>query len=295
MSSLDRYGVILAYTITMFRKLILFALILLAGFQIQAKKLLDDIDLNTGRWVMVAVSLHNYHTLPIQTELGTFMIEDRYILKQMKSEWDFEEMYDDYCDFHYAVKFYRNGELMKTLRVNLLCNYIDMGGFSYSFTERDFMKHKRYFKPVKWSRIRFRDLDLLKVAVNKIDEIPNVYWYGDTKQYNFEGSFMIGRNHLPWNVNRDSVVQDITEELRTKYGRDDFLVETHVWYLSDDWEEMSMRFNVYCNPEFYSVYKEDTMNYVMAHWRDHLSEQSFVQVVVIGMSKEDYFRTMKYN
>ncbi|MCB9234876.1 MAG: hypothetical protein H6581_24695 [Bacteroidia bacterium] len=278
----------------MIKKIFFLAFLFLSVSRMQATPLLDDLDLSSGRWVMIAVSLHNYHPMPIQEELGTFMIEDRYILKQIQNEWDFEEMYDDYCDFHYAVKFYKDGELMKTLRVNLLCNYIDMGGFSYSFTESDFMRHKRYFTPVKWSRIRFHDLDLLKVAVHKIDEIPNVYWYGDTRQYNFKGSFMIGRNHLPWNVNRDSVVQDITNELQAKYGRDDFMVETHVWYLSDDFEEMSMRFNVYCNDDFYNTYKADTVNYVMAHWRDHLSEQSFVQVVVIGMSKEDYFRTMKY-
>jgi hypothetical protein len=260
---------------------------------LSATPLLSDLNFGAGRWEMVGVSLANHKLPDFQMDLGTFILTDQYILKQIQNKWDFEETFDDYCDYHYALKFYRNGELQKTLRANLLCNYITDGAFSYQFTEAQFLEYRRYFNPIRWSRIRFRDLDLLQVAVKELDEIPNVYWYGDVQQYHFDGEFSITVRDLPWNANRDSVVAALTDRIGDQMGREDFYITEKYWLLSPDFEKMELRLNVFCNEAFYKAYKEPN---VVTWWRSHFSEQSFVQIVVIGLSKEEYYSKMEgYN
>jgi hypothetical protein len=54
-----------------------------------------------------------------------------------------------------------------------------------------------------------------------------------------------------------------------------------------------LRLNVYCDNSFFKAYN---LGGIVTSWRSLLSEQSFVQIVVIGMSKEEYFQSMKgYN
>ncbi len=260
---------------------------------LEAKKLLEDLDLSTGRWEMVGVSLTNYQPVAIQEKLGTFIMSDPTILRQIQQKWSFEETYEDYCEYHYALKFYRNGDLQKTLRVNLRCNYITDEAFSYRFTEKDLTEFQRGFKPIRWSRIRYSDLDLLQTAVTQLDRMPGVYWYGDVKQFNFDGEFSVAVNDLPWNVNRDSLVESLTDLMRSRTGRDDFYITQKYWLLSDDFEKMSLKLNIFCDEPFFKSYN---LGGVVTNWRNHLSEQSFVQIVVIGMSKEEYFTAMKgYN
>lgn len=263
----------------------------LAAFQgLWAKKLLADVDLTVGRWEMIGVSLTNYQPVPIQDKLGTFILSDPTTLKQIQQRWDFEETFEDYCEYHYSLKFYRNGDLQKTLLVNLKCNYITDGAFSFHFTEREFTEFQRYFKPIRWSRVRFSDLDLLQKAVVQLDRMPGVYWYGDVKQYNFDGEFSVAVNDLPWNANRDSVVEEISDYLASATGKDDFYITQKYWQLSDDFETMSLKLNVYCDEAFFKSYK---LGGVVTNWRGLLNEQNFVQIVVIGMSKEEYFESMK--
>lgn len=259
----------------------------------QAKKLLADLDLSSGRWEMVGVALLNYQPVEIQEKLGTFIMSDPTVIRQLQQKWDFEEIYEDYCEYHYALKFYRNGDLQKTLRVNLKCNYITDEAYSFRFTEREFTEFQRYFKPIRWSRVRFSDLELLQSAVTKLDRMPGVYWYGDVKQYHFDGEFSVTVNDLPWNVNRDSLVGELTDLLRAKTGRDDFYITQKYWLLSEDWERMDLKLNIFCDESFYKRYD---LGGVVTSWRNHLSEQNFVQIVVIGMNKEEYFAAMKgYN
>jgi hypothetical protein len=268
------------------RQLFLFCALLACHCGLQAKYLLDDIDFKSGRWEMVGVSLSNHQKVDFQEDLGTFILKDQYILKQIQSKWTFEETFEDYCDYHYALKFYKDGELQKTLRVNLVCNYITDGAFSYVFTRQDFLEFKRYFNPIRWSRIRFRDLDLLQMAVVEIEKLPGVYWYGDVQQYNFDGEFSITVRDLPWNANRDSVMHVETERLQKATGRDDFYITEKYWLLSPDFEKMEFRLNVFCDESFYKAYNG---NDVVTWWRNHFTEQSFVQIMVIGLSKEEYF------
>ncbi|MFM2375375.1 MAG: hypothetical protein RLZZ165_472 [Bacteroidota bacterium] len=249
-----------------------------------------DLDLSKGKWEMIGVALTNYQPLEIQDKIGTFILSEPSVLRQMQQTWDFEEVYEDYCEYHYALKFYRNGELMKTLRANLNCNYITDEAFSFRFTEKEFTEFMRYFKPIRWSRIRFSDLDLLQAAVSKLDAMPNVYWYGDVKQFSFDGEFSVTVNDLSWNVNRDSLVVALTELMQSKTGRDDFYITQKYWLLSDDFEKMSLKLNVFCNESFFKAYR---LGGVVTQWRSHLSDQTFVQIVVIGMNKEEYFRAMK--
>lgn len=267
----------------------------LVGVQgaVSAKQLLADLDLGSGRWEMVGVALTNYQPLEIQDKIGTFIMSDPMAIRQIQQKWDFEETFEDYCEYHYALKFYKNGDLQKTLRVNLKCNYITDEAYSYHFTQREFTEFQRYFKPIRWSRIRFSDLELLKTAVAQLDRMPGVYWYGDVKQYNFKGEFEVTVDELPWNVNRDSLVHELTEIMRDRTGRDDFYITQNYWLLDDAWEKMSLKLNVYCDESFFKAYN---MGGVVTNWRNHLSEQSFVQIVVIGMNKEEYFAAMKdYN
>ena len=283
----------------MHKQLLLFLISFCAYFSVQGTALLDDLNFDEGEWVMIGVSLHNYHLLPVQKELGTFMLDNPIALKQIQAEWNYEEVYEDYCDYHYALKFYKDGELVRTLRANLLCNYITLNGLSYKFTEADMLKFKNWFQDEKWSRIRFKDLDLLKVAVQTLDDLPKVYWYGDTKQYNFDGSFITLMKNQKWNANRDSlegVMSDkISQMLR---GRDDFYLDTYYWLLSDDFETMSIRFKVYCDQSLFNDYQKKvgkSGNDIVIRWRNHFSEQSFVQLVVVGLNKQDYFRAMGQN
>jgi hypothetical protein len=271
------------------RKVLSLLLIILCFQAVKAERLLGDLDFTQGKWVMVGVSLHNYHPLPIQEQIGTFIMADSYIMKQIQQKWDFEEVFEDYCDYHYALKIYQDGNLVRTFKVNLLCDYISMDGMSYQYSEREFIEFRRYFKPIKWSRIRFRDLDLLKASVIKLDNIPNVYWYGDVKQYNFKGSFSCGIDHLPWNADKDSVIAAFSEQIVKETGREDFYANLKYWLVSEDLEWMDLRLNVYCDEDFFKKYKR---NNVITDWRNHFSEQSFVQIVVIGLNQEDYYRAM---
>lgn len=256
----------------------------------QARELLTDLDFTSGKWEMVGVSLTNYREMPIQEELGTFIVRERHVLEKFQNEWDFEEKFDDYCDYHYALKFYKNGELQKTMLVNLLCNYITANGLSFEFSDADLIKYKRYFRTVRWSRIRFSDLDLLQKSVDVLDAVPTVYWYSDYQQYNFSGEFSVTVNNLPWDANRDSVINVVSTDLSKKMGREDFYITTKYWLLSDDFEKMTLRLNVFCDESFYESY---TDNNVITTWRNHFTEQSFIQIMVIGMSRKEYYSYMR--
>ena len=273
-----------------FSRKIFFLLFVCIAANLQARQLLSHLDFSKGKWEMIGVSLHNYALLPIQDDLGAFILNDTSVLRKIKDEWIFEEKFQDYCEYHYALKFYKDGELVETLRANLLCNYISLGGLSYEFSEESFLKYRQWFRKVKWSRIRFRDIDILQTSVYKLDGLPEVYWYGDVKQYSFDGTFIVSMDNLPWNSNRDSLVQAVSQQISRTYLRDDFYVQVYCWYMSEDLEKMSIRFNVFCNEDFFRHYKGED---VLARWRSHFSEQNFVQIVVIGLNQEDYYEAMR--
>ena len=274
------------------KKFLTLLILSFVAFRVNADKLLEDLDFSNGRWEMIGVSLHNFQQHPSQDEIGTFILTDQYIIKQIQEKWNFEPVYEDYCDYHYSLKFYHNGNLEKTLRINLVCNYVTVNGLSYKFTLNDFTEFRRYYKSIKWSRIRFKDMDLLQEAVAEIDKVPDVYWYGDVQQYNFDGFFTIDVDSIPWDANRDSVLEEMTYELQDKMDRKDFYLNARYWDFDEEVNWMHMSIEVYCPESFYKAYKQPN---VTTFWKSHFSEQSYIQIVVIGMNKEEYFKLMGNN
>ena len=254
--------------------------------EIQARKVLSDLDFSSGNWVMIGVSLRNATLHPVQDSLATFICKDKNILNKIQEEWDFGPMFDDVCDYHYAIKFYKDGELKQTLRVNLNCRYITIGGAAFDFSPQDLLKYKSYYKSINWSRITFRNLDILREAVQKIDSIPNVYPYQDIKPYLYSGYFTVGYENLHWNIDKDSLTKELTKEIRVLSGRKDFYVLPSFVFVQGDY--MKIRFEVYCEQLFLESYRGP----VTAGWRSHLEYTDQVQIITIGLSRENYQKIM---
>jgi|GEM_PF-737372 len=267
-------------------KIILLIIVFSCANSLYARKVLSDINLNDGNWVMVGVSLRNAKLHPIQDSLGTFILKDKNILSRIQSEWDFSPMFDDVCDYHYALKFYRNGELKLTLRLNLVCEYIILGGAAFEFTPEDLLRYRTYYKPINWSRITFKNMDVMKEAVNRMLVLPGVYPYMDIKPYKYDGYFTIGYDRLHWNANKDSLTRELSKYVNEVTGRNDFHpVSTFVWVQGD---LMSIRYEVYCDEDFMRFYDGPTVT----EWRSHLEYLDNVQIIVVGLSKENYQKVM---
>lgn len=268
---------------------LLFTLVALV-LQVKADKILESMDFTSGKWECVAVTLLNSYQHPLQETYGTFMIRDAAVLSKVREEWDLEYSFNDYCDYHYALKFYRDGILQKTLLVNLYCHYISDGGLSYSFTSEQFTRYSSYFQKVKWSRIRFSNMQKLQAAIDIIGKHKEYLWYGDVKPYKFSGSFRIGINGLPWNTNRDSLVDAVYDEISAEMKTNAFYVRQGPWFISDDLETMDIRLDIYCDEAFYKKYPWDD---AMTGWQGQFSEQDYIQIVVIGLDKETFFKLME--
>lgn len=253
-----------------------------------AVPMLADLDFTTGRWEMVGVTLHNYKLLPIQEEIGTFVMASKEIMKEMQQTWRFPQIFDDFCDFHYALKFYRDGKLVKTLRLNLDCNYISIGGISYRFDKQLFLKYRYAYKRVSWSRINFKNLVILREAVKRIEAMPNTYMYFDVRPYDFDGYFTIGANGFAWNVDRDSVKNAFIAKIQHITGSNQFYLIPGVYYMKD--KDLCLRYEVYCNKDVAMRYRQKDM---ITDWQAHQQYSETVQIIVVGISRKDYQTIMK--
>ena len=236
---------------------------------------------------MVGVSLHNAKIHPVQDTLATFICKDVNTLKRVQQDWDFSPMFEDVCDYHYAIKFYQNGELKKTLRVNLVCNYILVEGAAYDFEVSDLLKYRPYYRQINWSRITFKDQEVLKQAVKRIEALPNVYPYFDFKPYLFSGFFTVRMDRLPWNANRDSLARAFRKQLIQDYQTREVYVAPGFYIVQGDYQQV--RLEVYCEKSFYEDYEED----IQAPWRSHFEYIDQVQLIVVGLSKEGYQKIME--
>lgn len=272
------------------RNLLLLLVLGLLSLQVRADKILNDLDFSSGKWECVAVTLLNSYQHPLQETYGTFIVRDAGAIRQMQSDWDLEYSFNDYCDYHYALKFYRDGKLQKTLLVNLYCHYISDGGLSYEFSNEQFAKYSSYFQKVKWSRIRFSSMQKLQHAIDIIGKHPEYLWYGDVKPYKFGGSFRIGMNGLPWNTNRDSLVDALYDEISAEMKTNAFYIRQGPWFISDDLETMDIRLDIFCDEVFSKKYPWDD---AMTGWQSQFSEQDYIQIVVIGLDKETFFKLME--
>ncbi len=260
--------------------------LLFATFTTSAKKVIEDLDFDTGDWALIGVPLHNYKSLPIQRDLGTFITKDRAFMQQIQQSWDLALTFEDKCDYHYALKFYREGELINTIKLNLHCGYLTSDGFSYSFNPSEFERFKQHAKPISWSRISFGDLDLLKKAIQRLDKTKGVYWYEDIDQYRYPGYFMLSVNGLPWSSNLDSLHTTIQAQIQAQVNSDRFYLKKYYHVFRYDY--IHVRYIVNCEE---SLAKRVEMKQALG-WRSHLAGRDSVRIVAIGVDEQKYWKIM---
>ena len=255
----------------------------------QGKHLLADLNFDSGTWELVCISVYNHNPAKLQQRLGTFVIQNKRVLKEMQQTWNFGGMYDDHCDYHFVIKLYRDKALMKTLRANVVCNYISEGVFSYEFNPELLLAHETHHQKLPWSLVRYKSLQNLRQALPFLEEAPQVYIYQDIQPYLHDGYFIASSPDMPWNVNRDSVLQSLKRDLQTKLGHDRIYVVPYIFFM-DDKERISLRFIVYCSEA--DARKWGTRN-VQASWRSHTDfrdPDDLLELVVIGVDDKNYFK-----
>ncbi len=253
-----------------------------------AKLILSDLDLNSGDWVVIGVPVHNYKALPVQEELGTFIMKDLDLMKSIQKSWDLELTFEDKCDYHYALKFYQNAQLVRTVKLNLHCGYLTYDGLSYDFDPSRFGEFRKAAKAIDWSRISFADLGLLKLAIRTLDDKPNVFWYDDVYPYTYSGYFMVGVNNLPWNASLDSLDKEIYQNIRETTQADNFYLKKYFHVVRGD--KLFVRYLVNCEEPFARSYPTEDQ---YLRWRSHLQGTDSVRVVAIGVNRSRYQRIMR--
>jgi len=259
-------------------------------FLLHAIPILADLNFQQGKWELVCVSLPNYYPVPLQQELGTFVIRDTAILHHFQQTWDLEPYYADYCEHHYALKFYCNRKLVKTLKLNLYCGYLTTGDgiFSYKFNPEAFLQFQASFQKVPWSLIRYKSLESLRIALKRIQQQENLYLYDDYTKYQYDGLFVFAIDHQPWYVNRDSLLQTVIQKVATVTQTNQFHVEQYIFYLTDQMQ-LNFRYFVYCNRDVFLQYAKKASDYLIP-WRSHLAhEDGEVKIMVIGINEKGYW------
>ncbi len=268
-------------------KIIAFIIYLSFTSFLQGKNVLSDLNFESGKWEMVGVSLHNYIMLPIQNEFSSFVMKDLETLKEMKATWNFPNMYDDYCEYHYALKFYQNGILKKTLKVNLFCKYISEGGLSYKFDPQIFQIFKDKMQRLYISNIAFKDIKRIRAAIQKFSNQKDVYLYDDVEPFKYDGFFLIGVNNLPWNTNRDSLYNVVNKEVEKTLGTGNYYLKQYVFFVEKNIQDI--RYEVFCNENTSKLYNSEK---VLANWRTHFEDNDEINVVIVGINKKQYFDEM---
>jgi len=253
----------------------------------QAKAILQDLNFDQGNWVIIGIPVHNYRAVPVQKDLGTFITKDLGLMSRIQKGWDLSPTFDDKCDYHYALKFYQNERLVKTLKLNLYCGYLTWDGLSYEFNPNQFSEFKSHAKPIDWSRISFADLGLLKQAVETLETTPNIYWYEDVQPYKYGGYFMLAVNNLPWNTNVDSLDRAVQNDLLAEINDDNFYLKKYFHVIRGN--KMFVRYMVNCDP-FLANRVAPERRYLP--WRSHLEQTDSVRIVAIGLNQTRYQKIM---
>jgi hypothetical protein len=270
------------------QKILSFLCLLLLTIQASfATKVISDLNFLKGDWALVGVPVHNYQMLPIQDELQTFITKDRALMLEIQAKWDLPVTYEDKCDYHYALKFYKDGELVKTLNLNLYCGYLSSDGMAYEFNPAEFERFRARSKPVGWSRISFSDLNRLKDAVTKLDRTKEVYWYEDVEPYRYSGFFMLSINRLPWNADLDSLQREVEKTVRRRGGSDQFYVKKYFHIIEGD--QLFARYLVNCEETL--AQRIERGDYQLG-WRSHLQNTDSVRIVAIGITQRRYWELM---
>lgn len=276
-------------------------ILLFLCYGLQAKPDLQEpvlgfMKLDEGEWEMAAVSLHNYNPLPVQRLLGTFFIRNEEVLAQMQQKWQLTPLYDDNCDYHYALKFYKDHQLVKTLMLNLHCQYVSDGMFSYTLDPQLLLTYQEHFQKVPWSYISFKDLRLLRRAMRKIEEHPDYYFYHDVEPYRYDGRFVVRTTGHSWDTDIDSVRAELAERISGITGSDHFYIISQVLFV-DDSSRFTYRHDVYCSEELGKRYATREPKNLVNGWRHHFDliydQEKSITLVVVGINKLRYLQLMK--
>jgi hypothetical protein len=270
------------------RNLLVLVFFFLSFSLVKADKILNDLELNSGEWVMVGVPIHNYQLMPIQQELGTFICKDVSFMREIQKQWDFEYTNEDKCDYHYAIKFYHNKQIVKTITLNLHCGYVTNDGLSYTFDPTIFNRFKQVSKPVDWSRISFEDDAVLKKAIKTLSVTNDVLWYEDVQPYQYKGYFTMSYSRLPWDVDLDSLHKEVENEVKSKTGNKEFYVQLKGYSVEND--NMYVSFQVNCNEEL--AKKANKIPATATKWKAHLEKGQKLYVVAIGLNETKYRKLM---
>ena len=268
--------------------ILLIGLTLFVLSQLKAEKIIGDLDFNMGDWALVGVPLHNYKKLPIQEELSTFISQDVSLMQKMQQEWDLEMTFEDKCDYHYALKFYQDKKLVRTVTLNLHCGYATYKGLSYAFNPKEFDLVKNHAKSVSWSRISFSDLQLMKQAIQKLSKTQEVYWYEDVNQYNYSGFLMFTLNKLPWNTDMDSLKLAVEDKIFAITQSKSFYLQKYYHLVKGDMLEI--RYILNCD-EPLATKLADYDSSLLA-WRSHLHNREKVSILAIGIDENRYWKIM---
>jgi len=256
--------------------------------QVKAEYLLSDLNFDVGSWEVVGVSLHNYAAVPLQQEIGTFVLRNVDAMKQMQQEWNLSPTYEDHCDYHYVLKFYRDKQLVKSLKINLQCNYITAGAMSYGFDPQLLVKHQDFLRQTPWSFVRYTDLTKLRNAMTKLKSTPNIYIFQDVRPYEYDGVFTLRTDGHAWNVNRDSLRTEMEKQVKQLSGNDNFYLVPYLLFMDNNWK-LSFRFDVYCNEDLYTNYATQAKKNVSVKWQRHFAiPNDFVIVTIVGLNQDMY-------
>lgn len=266
----------------------LLLVILLSSPFLHAEKIIGDMDFTKGDWAMVGVPLHNYKKLPIQSELNTFISKDIGLMQEIQEGWDLDLTFENKCDYHYALKFYNGRELVRTITLNLYCGYATYEGLSYEFNPKEFEKLKRGSSQIPWSRISFSDTDLMKKAIDKLNNTEGIYWYEDVNQYKYPGYFMLSIGDLAWDFDGDSLFQAVSERVYELGSSKKYHVQEY--YRQMNGEKMMVRYIVSCEESL--AKKLETRSGAYLRWRSHLYNRDKVSILALGIDENRYWRLM---
>lgn len=258
------------------------------------ENILGNLDFTDGaEWALIGVPVTNYKMLPIQRELGTFITKDIEVMRKLQKEWNLQLTYDDKCDIHYLLKFYRNGKQETSLKVNLHCGYLDMDDQAYIFDPLDFNRFREGTEPIKWSKITFGNQELLQQAVRKMNNTQGVYWYENSIQsYMYPGYFMIQYQNLPWDANEDSLYTMAQVHLEMATGDTiNYYLERHLKEVSDDLNTKRISYKVHCDEAFSA--KATALPNRYMRWRSHFEGRDSISVIAIGVDKNRYEQIMR--
>lgn len=267
----------------------LLLLAMLAPCILRADPVLSGLNFTSGNWALIGVPLHNYHLVPIQEELGTFITYDIKLMERIQQKWDLEQTFEDKCDYHYSLKLYKDGELVRTLNLNLHCGYLSYDGFSYIFDPAEFDQFRTYAREIPWSRISFTDVNLMKQAIFTLEGARDVYWYEDVEPYKYPGFFLTTVGGLPWTSNTDSLIREVRSQIELQSGRGDFYLKEYFQLIRGD--ELYVRYMVSCDEDLARSLPEGKS----LIWRSHLQSRTTVSILALGIDEQRYRKLMNQN